>query len=520
MEQKLVHITNTSINKPEGNLTAAMAKLRSVAPRIHCLTNAVTVQDVANILLAVGGSAIMASDALEVEEVTSICHGLLLNTGTPDQEKFSSCILAGRRAAALGHPIVLDPVGAGVSHFRREQLKLLLHDIHTDLIRCNLEEAATLLELAQAGGRPLPYPIAHGGVESGIHADDATRISVAGRLAYTYQAVVLLTGRTDTVSDGIRSISIEGGDPRIRQITGSGCMLSALCAAFLAAGLGRMEAAVSAALLWKHAAGYAGEYADRTQAGMGSFHMALFDAASLACEVPSTFARIVPGQVFPGKGSLQASPKITPAALRLYAVSDSCWLKGGETLAGLLPILFENGVTCFQLREKHLPEELFLQEALEIREICRRYHVPFIINDNVAVAKLAGADGVHVGVSDMGIERAREILGTDAVIGASAHSVAEAMAAQAAGADYLGCGAVFGSATKTDATTLPLSELQAICHAVRIPVVAIGGIHPGNLSLLSGSGIAGPAVISALSARPDIAAAVKGLRGLSDKLFG
>lgn len=210
--------------------------------------------------------------------------------------------------------------------------------------------------------------------------------------------------------------------------------------------------------------------------------------------------------------------KISPQALRLYAVSDRSFLKENESLKDILPLLFTNGVTLFQLREKHLTREAFVQEAWEIKEICRRFHVPLIINDAVDIAKEVGADGVHVGLSDLNVAKAREILGADAIIGASAHNVTEALAAEAAGADYLGCGAVFGSTTKNDAKTLAHRELSAICKAVHIPAVAIGGITAGNLPELNGSGIAGVAVISALFAQSDIAAATRKLRTLVEQL--
>ena len=209
---------------------------------------------------------------------------------------------------------------------------------------------------------------------------------------------------------------------------------------------------------------------------------------------------------------------ISKNMLRLYAVSDRSWLKDNKDLRDILPLLFENGVTLFQLREKHLVREAFIKEALELKEICRRYHIPLIINDAVDIAKEIGADGVHVGLSDMDIKKAREILGSGAIIGASAHNTAEALAAQAAGADYIGCGAVFKTGTKTDVTALSHSELASICKAVRIPAVAIGGITEENLPLLNGSGIAGAAVISALFAQDDIGAATKRLRQLADML--
>ena len=201
--------------------------------------------------------------------------------------------------------------------------------------------------------------------------------------------------------------------------------------------------------------------------------------------------------------------------LALYAVSDRSWLKPGETLASVTETLIQAGVTCVQLREKNQPDEEILRQARELLPICRRHGVPCIINDRPDLAKQIGADGVHVGLSDMGIEKARAILGPDAIIGGSAHSVAEALAAQQAGADYIGCGAVFGSETKTNDTKLAHSELKAICEAVSIPVVAIGGISLDNIDQLAGTGIDGVAVVSALYAAEDKTAAA---HALLDKL--
>lgn len=201
--------------------------------------------------------------------------------------------------------------------------------------------------------------------------------------------------------------------------------------------------------------------------------------------------------------------KITAKQLKLYAVTDRSWLRPGETLAQVVEELLEAGVTCLQLREKDAPDDLFIEEALELKEICSRYHVPLIINDRPDIAREAGADGVHLGLSDMQPEKTRELLGDGFIIGGSAHNVQESLAAQAAGVDYIGCGAVFGSHTKEDVTSLRIEELKAICQSVHIPTVAIGGINLDNISLLAETGVNGVAVISALFAAEDKTAAVK-----------
>lgn len=194
---------------------------------------------------------------------------------------------------------------------------------------------------------------------------------------------------------------------------------------------------------------------------------------------------------------------------KLYAVTDRSWLKPGETLAEVVETLLKAGVTCVQLREKTAEDALILQEAQELNALCHRYGVPFLVNDRPDLAKAVGADGVHVGQEDTGLVEARKLLGANALLGGSAHTVEEALAAQAAGADYLGCGAVFGSGTKRNVNQMSLETLTAICRAVDIPVVAIGGVSLDNLQLLAGTGIAGVAVISGLFAAENKTAAAQ-----------
>ena len=193
--------------------------------------------------------------------------------------------------------------------------------------------------------------------------------------------------------------------------------------------------------------------------------------------------------------------------LLLYAVTDRAWL-GGRTLAEQVSDAIDGGVTIVQLREKSMPRGELVAEAREIRALCHSRGIPFIINDDAELARL---DGVHVGLDDLDIAAAREIIGEKGIIGASAHSVEEALAAERAGADYLGVGAVFGSSTKTNARPLALETLRAITAAVSIPVVAIGGVTRANLPRLADSGIAGAALVSAIFAAADIKAECQAL---------
>ena len=176
--------------------------------------------------------------------------------------------------------------------------------------------------------------------------------------------------------------------------------------------------------------------------------------------------------------------------LLLYAVTDRSWL-GEDTLYHQVEEAILGGATFIQLREKELSQEAFLEEAKEIKELCRKYQIPFVINDNVEIAREMDADGVHVGQSDMEAGNVREVLGPDKIIGVSAQTVEQAVLAEQSGADYLGVGAVFPTGSKADAEDVPMETLKAICQAVSIPVIAIGGISAGNISKLAGSGICG-----------------------------
>lgn len=197
--------------------------------------------------------------------------------------------------------------------------------------------------------------------------------------------------------------------------------------------------------------------------------------------------------------------------LLLYAVTDRSWLNG-ETLYAQVEKALKGGVTFVQLREKALDEQAFLEEAKEIQKLCAQYHVPFVINDNVEIAAQIGADGVHVGQSDMEAGDVREKLGPDRIIGVSAQTVEQAVRAQERGADYLGVGAVFQTGSKADAVEVSHETVRAITEAVDIPVIAIGGITKDNVSELSGTGICGIAVISAIFAQEDIEGAARVLK--------
>ena len=203
----------------------------------------------------------------------------------------------------------------------------------------------------------------------------------------------------------------------------------------------------------------------------------------------------------------------------LYAVTDRAWI-GTQTLYQQVEAALKGGATCVQLREKELDEAAFLQEAKELCALCRRYGVPFIVNDNVDVAQACGADGVHVGQEDMKAGEVRRRVGEDMILGVSVHTVEEARRAVRDGADYLGLGAVFPTSTKTDADQMSNETLRDICGAVEIPVVAIGGLNRDNILRLSGSGVDGAALVSAIFGAEDIEGVCRELRALAEEMVG
>lgn len=209
--------------------------------------------------------------------------------------------------------------------------------------------------------------------------------------------------------------------------------------------------------------------------------------------------------------------KFVESMLRLYAVTDRGWV-GRQTLFQQVECALRGGVTCVQLREKELNEDAFLAEAREIQELCGRYGVPFLINDNVELALAVDADGVHVGQEDMDARDVRSLIGKDKILGVTAKTVEQALRAQEAGADYLGSGAIFGSTTKTNAKPMSRELLQSICQSVSIPVVAIGGIQRSNIASLAGTDIRGVAVVSGIFAAGDIQAECRCLRAEVDKI--
>lgn len=209
--------------------------------------------------------------------------------------------------------------------------------------------------------------------------------------------------------------------------------------------------------------------------------------------------------------------KITQDSMLLYAIT-------GSNMQDDIPLItqteqaLKGGATFLQLRIKNCPHDTLVSEAIKIKKIAALYNVPFVINDDIYAAKEAGADGVHIGQNDMEYAKAREILGHDKIIGMTAHNLKEALAAQNAGASYIGVGAVFPTNTKSDTIPMSYDTLKEITSNVSIPVVAIGGINANNIHKLKGSGIDGVAIISAIFSAKDICLATSKMKQLAKEI--
>ena len=205
-------------------------------------------------------------------------------------------------------------------------------------------------------------------------------------------------------------------------------------------------------------------------------------------------------------------------AMLLYAVTDQMWLKEGETLGDVVESVLQNGATFLQIREKDLAQDAFEAEAERLKTLCAQHGVPFVVNDSVEIALQCDADGVHVGQSDIKGRDIRAMIGPDKILGISAGTVEEAVAAEKAGADYIGVGAIFTTSTKKNARNMTMEQLKEIVSSVSIPVVAIGGISAENILQLRGSGVDGVAVVSAIFAAEDPGKATADLLKLAEEM--
>jgi len=472
--------------------------LWDIRPQIHILTNYITVNDVVNACLSVGATAIGGDALCECVQITENCDGLVINTGTPSPDRLKVFLSSGKRANELDIPIVLDPVGAGSTDFRREMLKEILKEVHFTCIRGNASEIKALCSISGINTEKNDTHTFSGVEDAKAHL---YKKEILG-LSKVTGAVIVASGSKVSVGDATSNLFLElpGGSSMQKLFTGAGCMMSAVIGAYLGAAKKEGETddfvnAVRAAVsLYQINAARAELFCQKEKRpGTMYYKNALIDQLSLT--------------------RLSCRERLSGLDTFLYAITNRDILKEGISLTDAVEQAILGGATMIQLREKNMSTTEYIKTAIAVNKICESFDIPLIINDNVEVCRVVGAAGVHLGLEDESVEKARAILGEDFIIGATAHNLYEAKRAYEQGADYLGVGAAFGSDTKKDAKPLTsLDTYMKITSGVPIPVVAIGGITAENLHQLSGLGLSGIAVISSIFGAFDIKENTKSLK--------
>lgn len=482
--------------------------VRDMVPLVHNITNYVTVNDCANVLLACGGSPIMADDKDEVAEITSICSALNINIGTLNERTIESMFIAGKKANELSHPVVLDPVGAGASTLRTNTANKLVDEIKFDVIKGNISEIMTIYN---GFGNTKGVDADTSDMQYTNELENTTKIAMA--LSKRTGAIIVITGEVDIVADDKMAYAVRNGNRLMSKVSGTGCMLSAMLGAYVAANMdNKLEAVVTAVCVMGVAGELAVEKAVANDKGSASLRTNIIDEIYKMSE--ASLREHAKCSIILRDKSVEDYKKNLKETMQVYAVTDSSWLnkdaKGNDrsevanTLYKQVEQALMGGATFIQLREKNLPYNEFLAIAREIKILTDKYNVPFVINDNVDIAIECDADGVHVGQDDMEASNVRAMIGYNKILGVSAHTKEEAIKAMENGADYLGVGAVFTTSTKLDADAVSMEQLKEICDSVNIPVVAIGGISNDNINKLQNTGIAGVAVVSAIFGATDI----------------
>lgn len=469
--------------------------LWDIHPQIHILNNYITAESVVNAVLSVGAVAIGGDAQAECAKITERSDALVINTGTPTPSRLDVFLSSGKRANELNIPIVLDPVGAGATDFRRDMLKTLLKEVNFTCIRGNVSEITALSTIWDSHERTEAANVQRfTGVESEQTSISKEKLLI---LSKTTGSVIVTTGEETLIADAASDsfIQLPGGSPMQKLFTGAGCMMSGVIGSYLGGvkkeGQGKTK----------------GAFLDAIQTAVATYNAAA-RRAELICQKEKRFGTMSFKITFIDELSLSrlsSRQRLSIADTFLYAITNRDCLKEGITLESAVEQAILGGATMVQLREKEVTTEEYIKTATSINAICRRYDIPLIINDNALVCKAVHASGVHLGLSDGSIEEARKILGDDYIIGATAHNLQEAKRACEQGADYLGVGAAFGSSTKMDASKITTLDMyKEITNAVPIPVVAIGGINYDNVHNLKGLGLSGIAVISGIFDAADI----------------
>lgn len=431
-----------------------------VNPLIHFITNNVTSNDVANCCLAVGGRPIMAEAAEEMVDIVPGEDGLVINIGTLTLQKYHAMLTALEHIDCKRQKVLLDPVGCGASNFRLEKAKTLLETGKIHVLKVNPQEG-----LALCGNRV-----------SGAYGVDSDRLNVhskeqlAKNLLKLYgpmneHLVVVVTGSADVIANKESLQVIRGGTKMQQRITGTGCMLNAV----IMTAITQCEDLMKGVVLAIKSMNQASERA--TKRLRNKQHL-------------MTYKQLLINE-------------LTAMNKDIYLITDES-LDFDTALLPLTEQALACGVSTLQYRVKSKDPQQKFHEAMTLRDLTHQYGVTFIINDDLILAKSVGADGVHLGIEDSSVQSARELLGDKCLIGATAKTVAQAIKAEAMGADYLGVGALYPSPTKENARQITVIDLEKIRDAVNIPVYGIGGLRHHNLTEAIINAVDGVAVISAV----------------------
>lgn len=468
----------------------ALNNLKEKAPIVHNISNYVSMRDCANITLAAGGYPIMADEFLEMEDIAARSRGLCINLGMLNEKRLKSILAVCKKMKEYKKPIILDPTGVGTSNFRLLAAKEIVEDIGVDIIKGNISEIKALLNMKT-------YDV---GID--VSYEHCKRYStfkisrLAQKLSEKVNAVVVVSGEKDIVTDGGKTYCVKNGMSIMSKVTGMGCQCSSLIAALASA---NRENMLASALTGAVMMGIAGEIAAlRMKEGDGyaSYGNYVIDAISnMDTDIIEKMKKVEKVQ----------NVHIDVEKLKLYGIADSKCFNSDKELLEVVEIALSKGMRCIQLRDKQRSSGEMMYLAKEVRELCTRYDAIFIVNDYIELAVSVNADGVHIGQNDISLCQARKMLGDEFIIGVSVHDKEEALKAQEDGADYLGAGAVFQTKTKSDTTPISMDEIDDICDNINIPIIAIGGIDERNAVELYNSKINGIAVATAIFGRGDVA---------------
>lgn len=470
----------TNIDNLIERLSSSLEMLRDKKPLIEQVTNYVTINDCANVTLAIGASPVMADAYDEVDQMTSISDALVLNFGIVSESSLKTMIKAGKSANLNNIGVVFDPVGVGATEFRNKSAEVLLNSIDVSIIKGNASEIMSLAGCIETTR----------GVDSSIESIKAVDSAIF--LANKYNCVCAVTGEVDLVTDGKILVKIFNGSEKLSLITGTGCMIASLIGSFLGATKKPLISAISGIL----AMSISGELAE-FGGGIGSYRENLMN--NLSNFSPETIREFSKLEI------LNIESKYS-----MYLVTDESAC-GKKDFYESVEDSILGGSKIVQLREKNMDTRDFLERANRLKDICNKHGVSFLINDRIDIALACGCDGVHLGQGDMPIDIARKLLGVNKIIGISAGSLDEAIEAEKMGADYIGVGAIFSTSTKSDSEVISKKELIEIVNSVDIPVLAIGGIKSDNLSYLKNVGVDGICVISEILGSDDCEEKTKSL---------